>query len=331
MGASDRDVQIALMTALQESGLRNINYGDRDSLGLFQQRPSQGWGTKAQVTDPAYASRKFFTGLLGLKGRDSMPEWQAAARVQRPAKKYETYYQKHAQSALDLMGSTGGTPATAPAGSDPAAMAEAATAARSGELAGTVSSSLSNPLESVETGAVGVEAPQAVGVQAVDAGEAIGTESVLQPPRRIEGDAFLPTTVTEQEYKNLAGGGQGTGKGAELVAYAKQFLGTPYKWGGSGPLGFDCSGLMSYIFQKVAGVNLPRVSAQQAGAGVGVALDDLQAGDMLFWDNSSRNKGADHVAMYIGNGQYIEAPQPGGKVQIRTLNPKSGAWARRVL
>lgn len=83
MGMSTRDIMIGIMTAITESGLRNINYGDRDSLGLFQQRPSQGWGTPEQVTNPNYAARKFFEGLRGVKGRNDMAPWLAAQAVQR--------------------------------------------------------------------------------------------------------------------------------------------------------------------------------------------------------------------------------------------------------
>ncbi|WP_455680829.1 C40 family peptidase [Streptomyces celluloflavus] len=73
---------VALATALQESGLRNLDYGDRDSLGLFQQRPSQGWGTAQQVRDPVHASTKFYEGLLKVSGWQSMTIAQAAQAVQ---------------------------------------------------------------------------------------------------------------------------------------------------------------------------------------------------------------------------------------------------------
>ncbi|MER5490495.1 C40 family peptidase [Streptomyces sp. NPDC002490] len=73
---------VALATALQESGLRNLDYGDRDSLGLFQQRPSMGWGTAAQIRDPVYASTRFYEGLLKVSGWESMTVTQAAQAVQ---------------------------------------------------------------------------------------------------------------------------------------------------------------------------------------------------------------------------------------------------------
>ncbi|WP_406134397.1 C40 family peptidase [Streptomyces zaomyceticus] len=74
---------VALATALQESGLRNLDFGDRDSLGLFQQRPSQGWGTAQQVRDPVHASTKFYEGLLKVSGWQSMTVTQAAQAVQK--------------------------------------------------------------------------------------------------------------------------------------------------------------------------------------------------------------------------------------------------------
>jgi peptidoglycan DL-endopeptidase CwlO len=85
MGAPPRAWLIALATAMQESTLNNINYGDRDSLGLFQQRPSQGWGSPAQVTDPVYATRTFVERLLEVPGWESLPVTVAAQTVQRSA------------------------------------------------------------------------------------------------------------------------------------------------------------------------------------------------------------------------------------------------------
>ncbi|PVU84436.1 NlpC/P60 family protein (plasmid) [Cellulomonas sp. WB94] len=89
-----RGLVVALMTAMQESGLRNLDYGDRDSLGLFQQRPSMGWGTPDEVRDPAHAAAAFFggpaspvgnRGLLDVAGWEAMPLAQAAQAVQRSA------------------------------------------------------------------------------------------------------------------------------------------------------------------------------------------------------------------------------------------------------
>lgn len=85
MGMSARDIQIGIMTAIAESGLVNVNYGDRDSLGLFQQRPSMGWGTPKQVTNPRYAARAFFGPLKAHGERTDETPWLAAQHIQRSA------------------------------------------------------------------------------------------------------------------------------------------------------------------------------------------------------------------------------------------------------
>lgn len=88
MGANSRDLMVAIMTAMQESSLRNLTGGDRDSLGLFQQRPSMGWGTREQILDPRYAAKKFFQQELKVKGRDKMPLTLVAQAVQRSGLPY---------------------------------------------------------------------------------------------------------------------------------------------------------------------------------------------------------------------------------------------------
>lgn len=108
LGVSDYGIVIALATAMQESSLRNIDYGDRDSVGLFQQRPSQGWGTVSQIMNPQYAARAFFggptgpnfrkiRGLLDIKDWATMPLAKAAQAVQISA--FPDAYQKWELSA----------------------------------------------------------------------------------------------------------------------------------------------------------------------------------------------------------------------------------------
>ncbi|MGQ0632295.1 MAG: hypothetical protein ACT4P1_14830 [Sporichthyaceae bacterium] len=92
-GLPARAATIALATALQESGLRNLDYGDRDSLGLFQQRPSQGWGTPEQVQDPVYAAGKFYDALVKIEGYKTMNINDAAQKVQRSG--FPQAYSKH--------------------------------------------------------------------------------------------------------------------------------------------------------------------------------------------------------------------------------------------
>lgn len=89
---------IALAAALQESDLRNLNMGDRDSLGLFQQRPSQGWGTAEQVLDPHFAANSFYDALLRVEGWETMSVTDAAQAVQRSA--YPNAYADHERQAV---------------------------------------------------------------------------------------------------------------------------------------------------------------------------------------------------------------------------------------
>ncbi|WP_435861506.1 hypothetical protein [Streptomyces milbemycinicus] len=110
-GLPERAVTIALATALQESGLRNIRHGDRDSLGLFQQRPSQGWGTARQIQDPVYATGRFYDHLVKVPGYSRLPLTVAAQRVQYSG--YPQAYAKHETEAVVLTGALTGRSAAA--------------------------------------------------------------------------------------------------------------------------------------------------------------------------------------------------------------------------
>ena len=99
-GMPARAATIALATAYQESDLRNLEYGDRDSVGLFQQRPSQGWGTADQLQDPTYAANAFYDALARVDGYESMPVTEAAQEVQRSG--FPEAYADHEQDARVL-------------------------------------------------------------------------------------------------------------------------------------------------------------------------------------------------------------------------------------
>lgn len=111
-----------------------------------------------------------------------------------------------------------------------------------------------------------------------------------------------------------------------IVDFAKKFVGTPYVWGGESPTGFDCSGFTRYVMREF-GIELPRISYQQGQGGQAVSNSDMKPGDLVFWDNSTRNNGADHVGIYIGDGMFISAPQAGESVKISQLY--GNYWARR--
>ena len=100
--------------------------------------------------------------------------------------------------------------------------------------------------------------------------------------------------------------------GERAVALARAELGVPYVWGGESPSGFDCSGLVQYVYSRL-GVALPRVAADQYGAGRHVSRSDLRAGDLVFFDHLG------HVGIYMGGGRFIHAPHTGTVVQISSL------------
>jgi cell wall-associated NlpC family hydrolase len=107
--------------------------------------------------------------------------------------------------------------------------------------------------------------------------------------------------------------------GAQIVAYAKQFLGCSYVYGASGPSSFDCSGFTSYIY-KHFGYTLNRSAASQYSNGTTIDKSQLQPGDLLLWRAYGSSSTATHVGIYIGNNQYIHASSTAGKVIINDMD-----------
>ncbi|MBO1308798.1 C40 family peptidase [Enterococcus sp. 669A] len=99
-------------------------------------------------------------------------------------------------------------------------------------------------------------------------------------------------------------------KAQDIILSAKQYLGVPYVWGGTTPAGFDCSGLMQWVFAQ-NGIGIPRVSQAQQASIKEIPISEVQPGDLVFW-----GRPAHHVALYIGDGYFIQAPQPGDVVKI---------------
>jgi cell wall-associated NlpC family hydrolase len=129
--------------------------------------------------------------------------------------------------------------------------------------------------------------------------------------------AALSSTVAPVGSSSDAGGSSSVGPApppthSSVVSIAERYLGVPYLWGGASPSGFDCSGLVMYVFAQV-GVSLPHSSYAQYGMGSPVSRDQLQPGDLVFFD------GLGHEGIYVGGGSFIHAPHTGDVVKISSM------------
>ncbi|MFC9329808.1 C40 family peptidase [Kitasatospora sp. NPDC057015] len=105
----------------------------------------------------------------------------------------------------------------------------------------------------------------------------------------------------------------------DAVAFALAQLGKPFKTAGNGPDGYDCSGLVQQAFRR-AGVELPRVANDQYEATTPVSAGQLRRGDLLFWSEDGTARGIEHVAIYLGGNQYVEAARPGTNIRVSTIS-----------
>ena len=142
-------------------------------------------------------------------------------------------------------------------------------------------------------------------------------EQPQQPQQPSTPETNTPTVPDINVPNNTIGG--------QIVNTALQYIGVPYVWGGTTPAGFDCSGLVQYVFAQ-CGISLPRVSYDQQAVATPISVVALQPGDLVFWGES-----AYHVGIYIGDGMYIHAPAPGQNVKIQSYAEYPYTSAGRVL
>ncbi|MBR8741438.1 NlpC/P60 family protein [Nocardiopsis sp. MG754419] len=115
------------------------------------------------------------------------------------------------------------------------------------------------------------------------------------------------------------GSGVSSEQGRAAAEWALAQVGKPYVWGGTGPHGFDCSGLTMQAW-KAAGVTVPRVTTDQVNTGTHVDLQDLQMGDLLFYDTGAPGGSPSHVTMYVGEGQMVNAPRTGQNIRVEPVD-----------
>ena len=256
-GVGIRGAVDAVTAAFAESRLNNVPFGDRDSLGLFQERPSQGWGSASQVTDPVYATEQFLGRLVALPGWDSLAPAAAAQDVERSGR--PKAYERWVQPATSLVAGLTG--------------------------AGQCSDGSS------------VSASGGKVLTALPAGFALPADA--------------PAPVVK------------------AIEYAVAQLGKPYVWGGTGPSGFDCSGLVMMAY-RAAGLSLPRTTYDQVYSGQPVYdTGSLAPGDLIFTEGSDPGAGGapGHVGMYVGDGLVIDAPYTGRDIQLTPL----ASWTSQIV
>lgn len=118
---------------------------------------------------------------------------------------------------------------------------------------------------------------------------------------------------------NVVSGTPGNKKSNDIVLYSLGLVGTNYRFGGKNPeQGFDCSGMVSYVYQQAAGINLSGSAANIARQGKPVVKSDMRPGDLVFFN--TMNRAFSHVGIYIGDGRFVNAPSTNGKVRIDRLD-----------
>lgn len=287
-GLPSRAAVVAVATALQESSLRNLSYGDLDSLGLFQQRAS--WGPASTRLDPVATTSLFLDALSKVPAWADLPVTVASDRVQRSA--YPWAVAKWVTTADRLV-----------AGYWPP------TAQPSGRLAGTPGGAMPTP--------TGTNMPTLTGTTSAPGCAGQGGD----------GSTLTGRTQVPTGYAPPAGEAQ-----AAVVRFALAQLGKPYVWGGTGPDGWDCSGLTMRAW-AAAGVTIPRTSYQQVLTGVPVpSTAQLRPGDLIFTAGADGTPAAPgHMGLFLGpvdgTPTLIHAPRTGSNVQLQALS----AWAGTVV
>jgi len=168
----------------------------------------------------------------------------------------------------------------------------------------------------VESGSLAAASPTAAPLSA----PAISDE--IQLPGR----AGVFATASRQPVQQAAAP---TGRIQSLIQHALALLGTPYRWGGTGTDGFDCSGLVGYVFRSALGIELPRVSKDMASSGQLITdRANLSPGDLVFF-GTHHGKRVDHVGIYVGDGRFLHAPRTGRDVTVSSL--ESGYWSDKYM
>jgi N-acetylmuramoyl-L-alanine amidase len=148
----------------------------------------------------------------------------------------------------------------------------------------------------------------------------------LQTSDRYQTLEAMLTAIPSEKPKSVP---PSVSQGQKIVESAKKYLGVRYVWGGTSPKGFDCSGLVQYVYAKY-GVYLNRVAADQATQGTKVKMANLKPGDLVFFDTNGGHNYINHVGIYIGDGNFIEASS-GSNYRVIITDMSGGFYARNFM
>ncbi|MEV5576584.1 NlpC/P60 family protein [Spirillospora sp. NPDC052269] len=303
-----RAAVIAVATALQESNLGHDLTGDHGtSFGLFHQKPTSGYGTRAQILDPRHAAHAFYSRLTHLDGWQLLPLTEAAQAIQKSAT--PTAYAHYESQAADIVRSLGAAATTTP------------------QL--TVSAK-----HEIRAGLITTAADKLPRAKAL-AKTARSLHSVPHPPstsviaEQFQKDADQLCTQLVKDSPEQPGSPTGSGRGVLAIRAAMTQLGIPYSWGGGGPsgpstgidqgahtVGYDCSSLAQYAWTK-AGVHITRTTDTQWHDGPHIPRAQLRPGDLIFFASDPGSPATiHHVGLNIDGKRMIHAPQTGRTIEI---------------
>lgn len=208
---------------------------------------------------------------------------------------------------LAMGNATGGAtpPAAAPPGTSP-----------SGTPQATGNTTIENPAYQRTVGIQNLIQQNAQNAKIPTLSLPLPAQTITQPQQAPQAPRSNDTTV----HLSMPDPPHVTGRDAQIVQMARRYLGTPYVWGGTTPKGFDCSGFAQYLYSHI-GVKLPRTSEEQFKTGTPIGLNQLQAGDLVFFKGThGAANDVGHEGIYIGGGRFIHAPHTGDVVKISNLS-----------
>ncbi|KRK12399.1 cell wall-associated glycoside hydrolase (NLP P60 protein) [Lacticaseibacillus zeae DSM 20178 = KCTC 3804] len=263
-----------------------------------------------QLSNGGYVPARFVsTTPVAAAPQSTAPQSTASSAAAQPAQSAASQAPASSSAAQPSQAPASQAPASSAASSEasqaPVSQAPASSSAAESQAPAAsqapASSSATQPAQTSQAPASSA-APQA---QTVQVNNTNASNNVQAQPAAYSAPVAPAATDTSRSAKVQA-----------VIAVAEQQIGKPYIWGGKGPTGFDCSGLMYYAFLHGAGVNIGGWTVPQESSGTQVSLDALQPGDLLFWGSHGSTY---HVALYIGGGTMIQAPQPGENVKYTAV------------